>query len=159
ALPYAQAALLEPLACVLHGLAQVRLRRDDTVVLIGAGAIALLHLLVLRTRGVQRVVVVARSALRAQNAQALGADAALRGGAEDARVPVLELTRGRGADVVIECTGQDTVWACAPALARRGGQLVLFGGCPTGSVVQFDTDRLHYDQVSVISPFHFTPRD
>ena len=56
ALPYVEAALLEPLACVLHGLSQVRLRPDDTVVLVGAGPIALLHLLVLRTprRGARR---------------------------------------------------------------------------------------------------------
>lgn len=159
ALSFAEAALLEPLACVLHGLAQVRLRPDDTVVLIGAGAIALLHLLVLRARGVRRVAVVARSAARATHARTLGAEAVWPVGAEAAHAPVLELTRGRGADVVIECTGQEAVWECAPALARRGGQVVLFGGCPTGSVVRLDTHRLHYDQVSLTSPFHFTPRD
>jgi L-iditol 2-dehydrogenase len=159
ALPYAEAALLEPLACVLHGLAQVRLRPDDTVVLIGAGAIALLHLLVLRARGVQRVAVVARSAARAAQARDLGVQVVMCVGAEDAGAPVLELTRGRGADVVIECTGHEAVWESAPALARRGGQVVLFGGCPTGTVVRFDTQRLHYDQVTLISPFHFTPSD
>jgi L-iditol 2-dehydrogenase len=37
--------------------------------------------------------------------------------------------------------------------------VVLFGGCPPGSAVRFDTSRLHYDQVSVASPFHFTPRE
>ena len=159
ALSYPEAALLEPLACVLHGLAHVRLRADDTVVLIGAGAIALLHLLVLRLRGVERVIVVARSAARGAHASALGANQVLRVGAEDAREPVLELTRGHGADVVIECTGQEVVWQCAPGLARRGGQVVLFGGCPNGSVLRLDTHRLHYDQVSLTSPFHFTPRD
>jgi len=159
ALPYAEAALLEPLACVLHGLAQISLRPDDTVVLIGAGAIALLHLLVLRARGVGRVAVVARSPTRAAQARALGADAVLPVDADAARAPVLELTRGRGADVVIECTGQLAVWEVAPHLARRGGQVVLFGGCATGTVVRFDTQRLHYDQVAVASPFHFTPRD
>jgi len=61
--------------------------------------------------------------------------------------------------VVIECTGQVSVWELAPHLARRGGHVVLFGGCPPGTAVRFDTHRLHYDQVSVTSPFHFTPRD
>lgn len=159
ALPFAEAALLEPLACVLHGLTSVRLRPDDTVLLIGAGAIALLHLLVLRMRGVERVAVIARNTARAAQARALGAAAVLRVGAEDAYAPVLELTRGRGADVVIECTGQEVVWETALRLARRGGQAVLFGGCAPGTVARFDTQRLHYDQVSVVSPFHFTPRD
>ena len=65
----------------------------------------------------------------------------------------------RGADVVIECTGQVGVWELAPQLARRGGHVVLFGGCPPSSLVRFDTNRLHYDELSVSSPFHFTPRD
>jgi L-iditol 2-dehydrogenase len=136
-LPYAEAALLEPLACVLHGLSQVRLRPADTVVLIGAGAIALLYLLFLRARGHAPVVVAARSAARAEQAAALGA-VVLRTAADAARAPVLELTHGRGADVVIECTGQVAVWELAPQLARRGGQVVLFGGCPTGRMVRFD---------------------
>ena len=159
ALPYAQAALLEPLACVLHGLSRLPVRPDDTVLLIGAGAIALLHLLVLRARGVERVVVIARHPARAAQAQALGAAVVLPLSAEEVRLPVLELTRGRGADVVIECTGQVGVWELAPQLARRGGHVVLFGGCPSNSLVRFDTHRLHYDEVSVSSPFHLTPRD
>jgi L-iditol 2-dehydrogenase len=158
-LPFTEAALLEPLACVLHGLSHVRLRPDDTVLLVGAGAIALLHLLVLRTRGIPNVVVLARSPGRAAQARALGAAAVLTVEAEAAREPVRELTGGRGADVVVECTGQVSVWEVAPQLARRGGQVVLFGGCPAGTTVQFDTAHLHYDQVGVTSPFHFTPRD
>jgi L-iditol 2-dehydrogenase len=158
-LAFAEAALLEPLACVLHGLAPLRLHPDDTVLLVGAGAIALLHLLVLRARGMQRVAMVARNPARAAQARALGAATVIATGAEDARAPVLELTGGRGADVVIECTGQVSVWELAPHLARRGGHVVLFGGCPPGTAVRFDTHRLHYDQVSVTSPFHFTPRD
>lgn len=159
ALPFAEAALLEPLACVVHGLTHVDLRPDDTVVLVGAGAIALLHLLVLRARGVPRVVVVARNPARAAQARALGAAEVIAGDAEAAREPLLALTGGRGADVVIECTGQVAVWEASPQLARRGGQVVLFGGCADGSVVRFGTTRLHYDQVAIASPFHFTPRD
>jgi L-iditol 2-dehydrogenase len=158
-LSFTEAALMEPLACVLHGLSGVTVRPDDTVVLVGAGAIALLHLLVLRARGVERVVVVARSAARAAQAQALGAWATPAVDARQAVEPIRALTEGRGADVVIECTGQVAVWEAAPQLARRGGQVVLFGGCAAGSTVRFDTGRLHYDQVAISSPFHFTPRD
>ena len=60
---------------------------------------------------------------------------------------------------MIECTGQPQVWEQAVHYVRRGGTVVLFGGCPTGTRVSFDTGRLHYDQITLISPFHFTPRD
>jgi L-iditol 2-dehydrogenase len=159
ALPFAEAALMEPLACVLHGLSQLPVRADDTVALVGAGAIALLHLLVLRARGVERVVVIARNPARAAQARALGACETVALDAFDAAPALRALSDGRGADVVIECTGQVAVWEAAPQLARRGGQVILFGGCAAGSAVRFDTGRLHYDQVAIASPFHFTPRD
>jgi L-iditol 2-dehydrogenase len=152
------AALLEPLSCVLHGLESVALRADDTVVLIGAGAISLLHLLTLRAMGVQRVAVVGRSARRAERAKRLGADAVFSGGIAAAREAVLAYTGPRGADVVIECTGQLDVWEAAPVFVRRGGTVVLFGGCMPGSQVRLDTQRLHYEQLRLVSPFHFTLR-
>jgi len=60
---------------------------------------------------------------------------------------------------VIECTGHPQVWEQAVHYVRRGGTVVLFGGCPSGTSVTFDTGRLHYDQITLMSPFHFTPRD
>jgi len=157
-LPFPVAALLEPLACVFHGLESVPLRGDDVVVLLGAGAISLLHLLVLRTLGIERITVVGRRAMRAEHAKRLGAERVLLGDLGAARDAVLADTHGRGADIVVECTGQTEVWEAAPSFARRGGQVVLFGGCPPGSQVRLDTQRLHYDELRVLSPFHFTPR-
>ncbi len=157
-LSFPEAALLEPLSCVVHGLSMVPLRPDAKVVIIGAGAIGLLHLLVLRAHGIEDVIVVGRGNKRVRKAREVGAHVVLEGGAEHALEPVLELTGGRGADIVIECTGQVEVWNVAPSLARRGGWVVLFGGCASGTVARFDTHRLHYDQVRLVSPFHFTPR-
>lgn len=158
AVPYPVAALLEPLACVVHGLETVPLRPDDSVVLLGAGAISLLHLLTLRALGITQVIVVGRRPARAEHARQLGAAMVLVGDLDEVHERVREPTGGRGADVVIECTGQVEVWEAAPSFARRGGTVVLFGGCPPGSHVSLDTQRLHYDQLRVVSPFHFTPR-
>jgi L-iditol 2-dehydrogenase len=157
ALPFVEAALLEPLSCVMFGLEQTVLRPDDTAIVIGAGAIGLLHLLALRALGMERVYVIARNPQRAAAAQMLGACGIIARSAEEAREEVLAVTAGRGADVVIECTAQPQVWEAALFLARPGGQVVLFGGCPSGTAVAFDTYRLHYDQVRILSPFHFTP--
>lgn len=157
-LSFAEAALLEPLSCVIHGLAMVPLPKDATVVLIGAGAISLLHLLALRALGIERVILVGRGGARLERAQAFHPTATIAGGVEQAEAQVLSLTEGRGADVVIECTGLPNVWEAAPGLARRGGHVILFGGCASGTRASFDTHRLHYDQVRIVSPFHFTPR-
>jgi L-iditol 2-dehydrogenase len=158
-LEYAEAALLEPLSCVVHAIDALTVRPDDRVLIIGAGAISLLHLLLLRSLGVEQVIVLGRRQHRAQAAVDLGATVLLAPDATSAQEQVLALTDDRGADIVIECTGQPQVWEQAVHYARRGGTVVLFGGCPSGTRVSFDTGRLHYDQITLMSPFHFTPRD
>ena len=158
ALSFPEAALLEPISCVVHALQQPMIRPDDRAVVIGAGAFGLLHLVVLKALGIEQVHVVARNPQRAQIARELGAASIIPCAAEDARATVLDLTEGRGADLVIECTAQPHVWEAAFLCARPGGQVVFFGGCPPGTTISLDTYRLHYDQVRLFSPFHFTPQ-
>lgn len=158
ALPYREAALMEPLACVVHGLENIAVREDDAVVILGNGAIALLHVAALRTRGVETIIVAGRRAYRQQVAQAVGASHTLDFEAESLPARVCDLTDGRGADLVIECTGQPQIWELAVQLARRGGTVIFFGGCKRGTTVTFDTERIHYDEITLRSPFHMTPR-
>ena len=157
-LSYQEAALLEPLACVIHGLSLLELREDDAVVVIGSGAIGLLHLLVLQAYGLSRVIMLGRHPYKLDLAGKLGACRTVDATEGLGRDMVLAETEGRGADVVIECTGNPTVWESAVNMVRRGGEVVLFGGCKQGTTVTFDTQRLHYDQVTIRSPFHLTRR-
>lgn len=64
---------------------------------------------------------------------------------------------GRGFDVVIEAVGQPSTWELALQLVRKGGLVNWFGGCPSGSTVNIDTRRVHYDEITLISLFHHTP--
>ena len=64
---------------------------------------------------------------------------------------------GVGFDVVIEAVGLPQMWEMAVAMVRRGGRVCWFGGCPAGSTVSLDTRRLHYDEITLVSPFHHTP--
>jgi L-iditol 2-dehydrogenase len=160
-LPFEQAALLEPLSSVCFGmthLSPAALRDDATVVVLGAGPIALLWLVALKAAGVGRVVVAGRRSPRLAVARTMGADETI-GEQQDPLDAVRAATEGRGADAVVECTGLPEIWQLAPSLARRGGTAVLFGGCAPGTSVALDTYRLHYDGVRIASPFHFRPRD
>jgi len=103
-LPFVEAALLEPVSCVVFGLQQVTFTPEDTVVIIGAGGFGLLHLILLKMFGLERVCMVARNPDRARVAGELGACRVIARPAEEAREEVLEATGGRGADLVIECT-------------------------------------------------------
>lgn len=64
---------------------------------------------------------------------------------------------GRGFDIVIEAVGLPQTWEKAFTLVRRGGLVNLFAGCPAGTILPVDARRLHYDEITVISPFHHTP--
>jgi L-iditol 2-dehydrogenase len=70
-----------------------------------------------------------------------------------------EFTGGLGVDYVFECTGQAGVWEDSVHYVRRGGTVILFGGCKSGTRVSYDAYRLHYDEITLKGVFHFTPRD
>jgi L-iditol 2-dehydrogenase len=142
-LSFDRAALLEPLACVAHGLEKLNLEPQHRVAIIGPGAIGLMFVASLRHMGLRRITLAGRNPDRLEIGRQMGAEA-------------VQLSEIRGPfDVVIECTGKVEVWQSSLDLVRRGGTLMLFGGCPAGSKVSFDTSRLHYDEITVMSPFHF----
>ncbi|MEE2753412.1 MAG: zinc-binding dehydrogenase, partial [Candidatus Latescibacterota bacterium] len=155
-LSYEEAAMLEPLSCVVYGMDQVVVKTDDTVLIIGAGAIGLLHVMVARALGAERIVVAGRRENRLKLAWMIGADAVIDVEKESTFERIKELTNGLGADIVIECTGQLSVWEETPDLTRPGGSVILFGGLPVGTKATFDTSRIHYDQISLKGVFHYT---
>jgi L-iditol 2-dehydrogenase len=158
-LPFEEAALLEPLSCVVHAQEMARPEKSETVVIIGGGAFGLLHLLVLKAAGVREVAVVGRGAERLKWAGEMGADRVIDARSDDAVAEIARLNSGFGPDLVIECTGQVDGWHDAFARVRRGGRVVFFGGCPVNTALSVDTRRMHYDNLTLIAPFHFRPRD
>lgn len=156
-LSFAEAAMLEPLACVIYGLEQFPVGRGDTVVVIGAGAVGLLQAAALREYGVKKVILAGRHSVRLDAGLALGADTVIDVDKSDLLKEVLAETGSRGADLVIESTGRPDVWESTLSMVRKGGNILLFGGCPDGSRACFDTTRLHYDEITLKGVFHFTP--
>jgi L-iditol 2-dehydrogenase len=63
----------------------------------------------------------------------------------------------RGADVVIEAVGLPATWEQALQMVRKGGDVTLFGGAPSGTTMEVDTVLLHYSQITVRGVFHHTP--
>lgn len=158
-LPFEEAALLEPLSCVVHANEMARPEKSETVAIIGAGAFGLLHMLLLKAMGVREVVVVGRGAERLKWAAEMGADRVIDERSADAADQIAKLNSGFGPDLMIECTGQVDGWQDALARVRRGGRVVFFGGCPSGTELRVDTRRMHYDNLTLMAPFHFRPRD
>ncbi len=155
-LPFAEAALWEPLSCVVYGLQQLPAEPGEQVVVLGAGPIALMFVMLLRRAGVSKIIVVGRRPFRLEVAKTLGADVVMR--AEDnlkEQIPVA--TGGHGADKVYECTGVPEVWQQSIDYARMGGSILLYGGCSKDSSVTWPTYPIHYGQLTLKGAFHYTP--
>lgn len=154
---FSEAAILEPLACVVYGLEQFSITGDDVVAVLGAGPIGLLQVAALKAFGIKNVILCGRHKNRLDTGLSLGADKIIDVDKSDPVKGILAETDGRGADLVIESTGMPDVWESTLSMVRKGGNILLFGGCPEGSRACFDTKQLHYDEITLKGVFHFTP--
>jgi L-iditol 2-dehydrogenase len=155
---YQDAALVEPLACVLRGLEESGVRPGDTVAVIGLGPIGMMFVRLAKAVCNARVIAIGRRPQQLLRASRMGADeTVLNCEGADVVGPVHEMTGGRGADVVIEAVGLPEVWQLAIQLLRRGGVVNFFGGCPDGTNLSLDTNLLHYSELTCKASFHHTP--
>jgi L-iditol 2-dehydrogenase len=131
------AAMVEPLACCLHGIERAEVEAGQTLAVLGPGPVGLMLCAAARDAGA-RVVAVGGRPQRRELAREFGA----------------EPGDGEGADVVIEAVGTADAWQDALELVRPGGTVVFFGG----REVAVDTFQFHYQELTVRGAFHHTPR-
>jgi len=156
-LPYEVAAMTEPLACVLHGVARSNVKQGDRVVVLGDGAIGLMFVAVL-ARKLAEVLLFGGNNQRLQIGEKLGASETFNyHQLQNIPAVVREHTEGWGADIVIEATGVPAVWETAIACARPGATVNLFGGCPRDTTIAVNTEQLHYSELNLKGVFHNTP--
>jgi L-iditol 2-dehydrogenase len=157
-LSYREAAIIEPLACVVHGQDLLAIQPGESVAIIGAGGpIGLMHTQLALRQGAWPVIAIDINDRRLTIAKSLGVTRALNSTRGDTLEMVRELTDGRGADVVIECAGVKSAWLTALDIARKGGRVQWFGGLPGGTQVEVDSTRVHYDELSIYGVYHLTP--
>ena len=154
---FADAALAEPLACVVQGVDDTKLRAGQHVLVIGAGPIGLMFTALARNRGCD-VTVAGRRAPRLEAARRLGASQAIDiGDGRNLPAKVRAATKTHF-DAVIEAVGRPETWEAGVHLVRKGGSVNFFGGCPAGTTVTLDTTFIHYSDLTLLASFHHTPR-
>ncbi len=152
---FRDAALTEPLACVVQGLLDLKLQHGERVLVIGAGHIGLMFVVLAREAGCE-VTVAGHGENRLAKARLLGAAACVGIGSDgDVVTPVK--ASGRAFDMVVEAVGKPECWEAAAQLVRKGGCVNFFGGCPSGTSVKLDTGLVHYSNLTLLASFHHTP--
>ncbi len=126
-LPAVEAALVEPLACSIHGVELGDIGLRDTVVIGGLGAIGMGMLQVARLKNPRHLIGLDLDDDLLEVARDLGADGAFNPARDDVEGEIRGLTEGRGCDVYIEASGSPASITTGLRLLRKAGRLVIFG--------------------------------
>jgi L-iditol 2-dehydrogenase len=151
------AALTEPLACVVQGVEDCRLRKGQGVLVIGSGPIGLMFVALAREAGCT-VTVAGRGEKRLAAARKLGSAQVIDVKSGDDLAGTVQAVVPQPFDVVVEAVGKPETWQAAVRLVRKGGVVNLFGGCPAGTSITLDTGLIHYSNLTLLASFHHTPR-
>lgn len=154
----AEAALAEPLACVINGQELVGVGPGDEVVVLGAGPVGCLHASLARVRGARTVLLADLRPERLELARPFGADISIDASREDVRARVLEETGGHGASVVIVAAPSRAAQEQAVTLAAKRGRIDFFGGLPrTEPFMSLHANLVHYRELSIMGAYGSRP--
>lgn len=155
---YEQAALIDTFSVCLHAHHLAELGINDRVAIIGAGPIGLGQLMLAKATGAD-VLIVDTVDHSLELAMTLGADVVLNSSRDDPLSAMKAMTHGRGADVVFECAGGESMPETLPLatnLVRRGGKVVIVGGFDAGpQEIALEWQRIQMSEIRLIPSASF----
>jgi L-iditol 2-dehydrogenase len=155
AMPFDEAAVVEPAGVALHAFELVEFKPGDSVAVLGPGPIGLLTAMVAGLAGAAQVVVLglAADAERLEAARRMGCEV-ISLDEQDAAEATRALTGGYGVDVVFDASGGPGTATLAVDLVRPGGQVVLVGLSPPAT---FDPSAVVVKEVAIRGAFRRQP--
>ena len=144
------AALAEPLSCAVNSLEQCDIQKGDTVLIMGAGPMAILNACVARQLGAGKIIMTELNQARIEQAKAFDIDMLVNTAKEDIKEIVMTETDGYGADVVIVAAPAAAPQEEALSLVRKKGTVCLFASLPAGnSELTIDSRLIHYNEIKL----------
>ena len=144
-------SLAEPLGCVMNAHSRLGVGLKDTVTIVGAGPIGMMHAALSRLQGAQKVFVVDTNPARLEMAKRFDIDAAVLATPDGAhRARLLELTEGVGADVVVTAGSSPHAMNDSLEIAAKAGRVCFFAGLPKSNpFANLDANQIHYKELVV----------
>lgn len=159
AVSWVSGALAEPLSCVINGQRKLSITPGDTVVVIGAGPIGLMHIMLAKASGAKNVIISEPTATRREAAKDYGADILVDPLNESLVDVVMSNTDSLGADVIILAIGNPRIVNEALSLAKKGGRVSFFAGFSKGDTPQVDVNLIHYNELVLVGSASLQRRD
>jgi L-iditol 2-dehydrogenase len=156
---FEEGALAEPLSCCINGIKKAGVTLNDTVLIVGAGPIGLMHLQLAKSAGASKVIVSEPIVNRRKMAEKFGADIIVDSTTESLKDTVMKNTNGLGVDKIIMAIGVPSIVNDTLKLARKGGTVNLFAGFAGTGECTIEANIIHYNEINVNGTTAFTRLD
>jgi L-iditol 2-dehydrogenase len=153
-----EGTFIEPLACVVRGQRIAGMKPGRSVLILGSGISGLLHLLLACALGAGRVITTDINEKRLETAREFGAEATMRAD-EDIPARLREINEGRGADLVIICTGALPAFKQALASVERGGTILFFAPTDPGIELPVPVNDFWRNSITLTPSYGGAPAD
>lgn len=142
-------ALIEPLACCIRGLKNAGTGFNDTVLVIGAGPIGLMHIQLSKIAGASKVIVSEPNEFRRAKAKTLGGDIIIDPTSENLKDIIMKETNNLGVDVIIVAIGVPAIIDSTIQLCKKGGTVCLFAGFAGTGECNVNANIIHYNEINI----------
>jgi L-iditol 2-dehydrogenase len=158
-LSYEDGTLIEPTACVVKALKRAGVRRGDTVLIIGLGAMGQINILLAKKYGAEKVIGADMVPFRLKKAREFGADEIIDVSQHNLIDSLRESTGGAMADLVI--VGPSSVEAMKQGIsaAGAGGRVLFFTPSKPGEQLSIEPSELYFKDINIITSYSCGPTD
>lgn len=139
------AALSEPMSCAINGLGRLPIKEIHNALVVGIGALGMMHALALREYGVENIICVSSPGVKKDIMTGLGFSVI---GREEIDAQYLELSGGDGFDLIVITAPSNQVQSEALKYAKKGAYVSYFASLPPGNeMITINSRTLHYGEL------------
>jgi L-iditol 2-dehydrogenase len=154
-LSYEEGALVESSACSLRAFKRANFQKGDSVIIIGAGPVGMLHMLMAKVLGASKIIACDIDEYRLSVARKMGAGLSIKPDASGVK-KVKDITKGHGADLAIVSVGAPEAIEGAVKFLRCGGTVLIFAECSDNAKITI-SPNLIYHETSLIGSYSSSP--
>ena len=155
---FAEAAMIEPLACCVRAWSKFNYKKNDSMIVLGVGPTGMMHVLLAKSAEFSKIFCVDPNDFRLNFAKKFDV-LTIRSDDSTLSEVILNSTEERGVDVAIVATGNLEALSQAVHLVRKGGTIVMFGVPNKGDKIEIDMSIVYSKEISIVTTYAASDKD